>query len=77
MLDIGVNSRLLWVHADFNCIINCPKNIHSFRRGHAESILNKLHTHRFTGTKMFNRRAGDGLILCLGPEEGESCSQLT
>jgi hypothetical protein len=65
MLDISVNPGLLRVHADLDCIINRPEIlINQSRREHAYN--NKINSHRFTGTKMFNRQAGDGLILVVG-----------
>jgi hypothetical protein len=61
MLDISVNPGLLLVHADLDCIINRPeKFINHYTK---VLVVINMNSHRFTGTKMFNRQAGDGLIL--------------
>ena len=61
MLDISVNPGLLWVHADLDCIINRPEIL--FINHSTNEFMKNVNSHRFTGTKMFNRQAGDGLIL--------------
>ena len=59
MLDVEVYTVLVWVHPDFDGIVDCP-TVDCERARHEESTAG---TNRFMGTMMLKRRAGDGLMV--------------
>ena len=58
MLDISVDTRLLWIHADLHREVDCPEMLQ-----HLDGIaIIGLLAYRFTGTRMFSNLRGEGLI---------------
>ena len=60
MLDIQVDACLLRIDADFYCIVNGTGSISADVRKHT-----RIDVYRLTGTKIFSRRTGEGLIILM------------